>query len=337
MLRSQQASEVLVEIVQNGALPGSSRKYLRDGGDDGIAELLSLGFVRFDQEHGDSIKATHDALRAMHLTQVFDSPVPIYEYHPAQHLADTDMSSFELLLKLLASGWQERRVSTKSKRVPYHRGDEKIVLLHDRSPLSGLYLRALLRSEELFAKNICEIHHFQSEAYYRALLDCDASQAGQIKPGLGLQEYKSVIRGHGEDMGALQRDSDSEGNVSFVLLFQRACHKSNTNSIVQSICAVISHSHILTQIVGALFTTVLFRFKSCFAGQMNMLKDKDTNDTTASRRGRGRGKGKGRGRRRVQVKDGVPDQPSGEKRSKQNLLATTRMCDVMLQQAHQEL
>ena len=123
---------------------------------------------------------------------------------------------FGLLIKLLQDGWRERGFATKTGRLPpYTPGGERILVYHTGSPnVSRLYLECLWSAEELFSKGVREIHHFQSEMYYRTLMDCEVHQSARVRPNLQVDAYRELLgmkprrpragRGHGSAMAAIE-------------------------------------------------------------------------------------------------------------------------------------
>ena len=128
----------------------------------------------------------------------------------------TDLEQYtaaELVLLLGQLGWKDAE-QRKSKKVdPYKLRGTKIWYWSEGNTISKLYLRALIAAPDLFKENIVEsIHHFQSQAYYKALLaKCS------VLPNHPLAYYKLEMKkrsnpkaGQPNCDSAEQEDSDME-------------------------------------------------------------------------------------------------------------------------------
>ena len=214
--RSQMAGNALLDMMHHGAVYGKqSGVYMCDVDDPAITELRGLGFVDFAGNSGDGLVVTKEGVMAVQFIPKFHLPTPVLEYVSNPQPEEAHMTAIDLLLALLSDGWQDKLVATKAKHAPYTTGSAKIILVYARSAISCLYLRALLNSNAIFAKNIAAIHHHQSEAYYRTLLECTPDQAHQVQPNLTLKNYKSILKGTVEEsLKSLNRQSsDDEGDL----------------------------------------------------------------------------------------------------------------------------
>ena len=177
------------------ATVGSLRKYIAaDALDADLASLTQKGLVERD---GDSFQVTEKGVAQFDLAQTFFSPTNVLEFFkvdPALPTAKT-MSCFELLLLLKSSGWQEECITASKQIPPYRGGSDKRVYYHKTSQRGGLsqaYLYALVASENLVSRR-GEIHYFQSDAYYKALVELPVDQAALLRPGQSAASYKAAV------------------------------------------------------------------------------------------------------------------------------------------------
>ncbi len=54
---------------------------------------------------------------------------------------------------------------------------------------------ALLKSEDIFLKGVTSIHYFQSEEYYKTLIQCSEEIAMLLQPNRSAAEYKLLKNG----------------------------------------------------------------------------------------------------------------------------------------------
>ena len=164
-----------------------------------MVQLLQLKFIKFTEESGDCIVATQAALKAVQLTQLFHCPAEIKQYCSDPEPHETDMTVMDLMYALLRDGWEDKGMPTKSPEcIPYKAGSKRVVYYHNGSLLGKNYLRALRNSEEILKKpgiSQSGIHYWQSEGYYRALLECTAENSHLVKPQLKLNDYKRIMKG----------------------------------------------------------------------------------------------------------------------------------------------
>ena len=135
------------------------------------------------------------------------------------------MSPMELLFALMDCGWVEQCVRKSRKLRPFTQQSQKLIFYHAASESGGLhrfYLMALLDSKNIFEKGISEIHYFQSEEYYKTLINCKPSLAGSIMPNRPAAEYKRLKQGQSDAdrpfQGRMLLDDDAEGTLVFSLI-----------------------------------------------------------------------------------------------------------------------
>ena len=305
--RSAKASSLLAEIIRFGAVEGcASGNYLCSNcEEDVLLELQQLRYVVFSSDHGDSVVATRAATSAIFLTQSFVWANSLLEYTSDPPPTEENMTIFDLLVALRAEGWVEKELSKKSKCDPYREGKDKVIYYHCSSALCKFYLRALWKSKDIFKKQILEIHYWQLESYYRALLECNVEQAKAIRPNQPMGYYRIVL-----------------GSTNSVASFANA-GVGDTNSAdagtlaeIQDECILpdlASHFGVHFHVSGLNHTPswIATLIATLFPGEMNLLP-KPKPDKRGRGRGRARGRGRGRGRGRVQkpsakVKEEIQD------------------------------
>jgi len=133
----------------------------------------------------------------------------------------------ELLFALMDSGWEEKCVQKSTRIPPFTAESDKHVFYHTSSETGGLhrfYLMALLKSEDIFSKGVTSIHYFQSEEYYKTLIQCSEEIAMILQPNRPAAEYKLLKDGgtttH-RQRGAVRMlldDDDADGSVLAAIL-----------------------------------------------------------------------------------------------------------------------
>lgn len=115
--RTQEASDLLSEIIKHGAVEGNLGKhYLAvNNQDEHFLQLRNLGFIKYLEDTGDSIVATKKALHAVQPTLVYFSPAHIHEYMSDTVPAEPNMTVIDLLLALLVAGWSEKGFPKKNQ------------------------------------------------------------------------------------------------------------------------------------------------------------------------------------------------------------------------------
>ena len=195
------ASQLLTELLQRGALETQPRNFyfLSDVDFGAFEELRAKGLATLLDSTSGRAAATQRAASALAILQLFEGPAPVYSYMSSARLEGNvaEASVFDLLLMLVHNGWTEQAVAGKSRRcLPFAPRGQKVFFL-DRSArhISRFYLICLLKADDLFAKGVTAIAHFQTDAYYKALMDCEAAQAKLIQPDCKAAEYKRLKGG----------------------------------------------------------------------------------------------------------------------------------------------
>lgn len=142
-----------------------------------LQELLSKGFVckmtLLEREDHQLFTLT-DAGRAFVKPSVkVEHPIPLLRFkRPGIGLDFWQHTTLELIFHLASEGWMDQE-HTKSKTLPpYMANGDKIWYKPPGSRISHLYLHALAVADDRFKSGcIVELHHFQPQAYYRAIID----------------------------------------------------------------------------------------------------------------------------------------------------------------------
>ena len=215
-LRTEQANALLKELPQMGALESRSdiHFFLADHDLEGFNELRSKGLARFVDETCNRIVATRRGAAGLGVLQHYHGPVTICHYvSEARASGDlTKITSFDLILMLLNSNWEEKSVMGKPKgRYPPYKPDGQKLFVYSKTSnlISKNYLLCLYNAPDLFSKGITEIHHLEVDAYYKALLQCQPGQV--IHPGRKASHYREMLDGQRLRQVSGLRDIDDEG------------------------------------------------------------------------------------------------------------------------------
>ena len=215
--RTRPASLLLSELLHQGALESQPRvfHFLTEEDAPAFIELQGKGLAKFVDEDLNRIAATARAASRLAVLQLFKGPTPICQHiSRARAARDLDQASiFDLLVMLLSSGWSEQLIDGKSRCcLPYESGAPKTVFLNKWAKhISRPYLTCLLRSDEIFAKGVNSIAHFETDVYYRALLQSDPERARRIQPGCKAHVYRTLLGGSPRRLNVAASRTDDEG------------------------------------------------------------------------------------------------------------------------------
>ena len=92
-----------------------------------------------------------------------------------------DASLLELAHLLVKSGWRDQPRAPGPRPPPYVAGGSRTWFVDSKPQRS--YMMALVLSDDIFAKGVDAIHHYQSVSYYEALLKSDSQALVGIMPG----------------------------------------------------------------------------------------------------------------------------------------------------------
>lgn len=138
--------------------------------------------------------------------QRYVNPIPIFEYVSNPPPPAAKMTAIDLLVSLRKAGWKEMYVNSGQRRgcEPHTKDSPKMAFYH--KSLSIPYLKCLL---ELGGGEFVQlggmIHHFQNNAYYRALLGLPTEQALKLVASQPAKAYKKLQKEH--DRGPLAESS----------------------------------------------------------------------------------------------------------------------------------
>ena len=208
-----------------------------DGADSDLQRLLDLKLVvRLDasgslNEDGECCQVTKSGLAQFTMGQRYVNPISIFQYESNPPPPAAKMTAIDLLVSLRKAGWKEMYVNAGQRRgcEPYTKDSPKMAFYH--KSLSIQYLKCLL---ELGAGEFVQlggmIHHFQSNAYYRALLGLPTQQALKLVANQPAKAYKKLQKEHEHGPLAesspmsrlmLQDGLDDEGAFNMVITQQQ--------------------------------------------------------------------------------------------------------------------
>ena len=174
------------------------------------------------------------------MAQLYNGPASICEYvSKARTRGQLDENTvFDLLLILLQGGWREVGKASKTRVSPYVADGPKIVYYDTGSAtISRLYLRCLIQADEILAKGVRSIHHFQPQLYYKCLLECHAAQAARVAPNLKTAAYRRLL-GLPTAGAATSAAEDVEGQPSSIFEYSQT-----------SLCVRMQHSSLTLRCV----------------------------------------------------------------------------------------
>lgn len=124
------------------------------------------------------------------------NPVPILQYKrkPVQleHVGEPTLA--ELILALADSGWRDVEHNMSKILQPYKQGGPKIWYSSKGKKTSKLYLQVLAQAQTIFRSgSMQQIHHFQSQNYYRCILE----GCKNVLPNQPLSYYKMISKSNG--------------------------------------------------------------------------------------------------------------------------------------------
>lgn len=120
----------------------------------------------------DTFRLTVRGRDSLDLHQRFYDPTKFVQFRLHDGARDgvdiNDMVPFEAMLELTQRGWSYEVCTSSRKIEPYQPDAPKKWYYHKR--ICKYYLRALLKSEELFRLKLRRLYHFQPAGYYKALI-----------------------------------------------------------------------------------------------------------------------------------------------------------------------
>ena len=203
-LRSRVAQALLDEFARAGLFASSTQgKFVQDAEHPGLQELISNNYVEpmvllGRTDHSNYTLSSKGRASVKQITELV-SPCPITEFERPPGASDReDRTTCELVLELSRAGWQDIQQRKSKVLQPYTPGGELVWYWVNGDRISKLYLRTLLLCPELFKHGLMAVHHFQSQAYYKACLE----RVGNPLPSQPLDYYKLLIsRSKGANAG----------------------------------------------------------------------------------------------------------------------------------------
>ena len=135
----------------------------------------------------DAFNITAAGSRRVCLAQLCLDPCLLAFHCPPSLLGKkySDMDVYELIQSLACQGWKAVSRLPNKRTSAYTAGSEKTWFYSEHAVTRAIntnYLTCLLKSEEIFKKNVSGIHHFQPVKYYAALLTLDPDKLQKIRP-----------------------------------------------------------------------------------------------------------------------------------------------------------
>ena len=236
MPRTAPAYELLTALLQGGVAQALPHKFFflqDDEQRDAFRQLEMKGLACFTDAASGRIASTSHATKGLCVAQLYNGPASICEYvSKARTRGQLDENTvFDLLLILLQGGWREVGKASKTRVSPYVADGPKIVYYDTGSAtVSRLYLRCLIQADEILAKGVRSIHHFQPQLYYKCLLECHAAQAARVAPNLKTAAYRRLL-GLPTAGAATSAAEDVEGQPSSIFEYSQT-----------SLCVRMQHS-----------------------------------------------------------------------------------------------
>eukprot|EP00435_Cladocopium_sp_Y103_P052226 s335_g16.t1 len=215
--RSNDAKDLLLAMLKSGAVQGSvgSKSFFyvpaSQRRNDPMTELLNCRFVQAVHDTDSSFQILPRGLSGLVLMQTATCCGGVSTYKrtspsvPVSDMKDQDaiatletLTRWELQLLLVEEGWED--VYSRKRKLPPITADTfkgveteiKPTYFYDHTLGKG-YLMCLVLISRLLGKGLRELHHFQLQSYYSALIDSLQSNPGildQVLPNQPLAFYK---------------------------------------------------------------------------------------------------------------------------------------------------
>ena len=196
--RSSDAIAVLEALASSGSAGSVSLGIHIDQSEPGLEELEEKGFlskmVLLGQTAGHSnFTLTDKGRTCMRPCLRLHRPVCLPAYH--REVSDfEDYTCLELITRLASSGWQDKESNPSKKIMPYDLKQQQVWYRQPKKKISKLYLHALIVAKDRISAGLLQsVHHFQSQAYYRCVID----KVPNPLPDQPLSYYKILCSGRG--------------------------------------------------------------------------------------------------------------------------------------------
>lgn len=207
---------LLQKLGASGAAGGESRGLLVTD-EPQLEELLAKGYVQKMTLLG-NLDHPYFTLTALgrsffQPSMKVEKPIPLMQFK-RMNIGD-DLSNYtgaELVLHLAKLGWRDVDQKKSKKIPPYTAEGDKVWYKSSGARISRLYLRALAVSNQRFRESsINELHHFQSQAYYRCIVDGIPG----VKPNQPLNFYKLLTKGRSKSSTITDEFNDADDPSGF--------------------------------------------------------------------------------------------------------------------------
>ena len=207
---------LLQKLGASGAAGGESRGLLVTD-EPQLEELLAKGYVKKMALLGnmDHQYFTLTALgrSVFQPSMKVEKPMPLMQFKRMN--LGQDLSKYtgaELVLHLAKLGWKDVDQKKSKKIPPYTAECDKVWYKSSGARISRLYLHALAVSNQRFQEGcINELHHFQSQAYYRCIVDGISG----VKPNQPLNLYKLLAKGCSNSSNITDEFNDADDPSGF--------------------------------------------------------------------------------------------------------------------------
>jgi len=208
-LRSDDAECLLEAIAAAGAIASSDHGKHVPPDEPGLVELVRAGLVTemifidnpgLERQDHDYYTLSTKGRQYVYQCVMLKSPKKILAYKrrglPAISAECDDHTTVELILFLKESGWSDMQKPKYTRSEPYKSGEAKVWYWSENSRVSKQYLKTLALSAQILAPetDIREIHHHQSQAYYKSL-----QMKRPVLPNQPLQYYKLQTKKNGHE------------------------------------------------------------------------------------------------------------------------------------------
>lgn len=184
-----------MESLVSAGAAGSSEKGLFFHDDEpGLLELVSKQLVYrmnniMEDQQGGWYTLSPGARSSVALGTHLTAPQSLLQYTRKVPLENS--SAVELIVSLAGKGWKDQATDRPKSVVPYQAGAKKIWWTKPGKSLSLFYLRSLASVDNILCHEQQQLHHFQSKAYYDALL----SGCKGVLPNQPLRYYQQIMKG----------------------------------------------------------------------------------------------------------------------------------------------
>ena len=179
-----------LSILEEIALAGPQGAFISGEAAGAIGKLVQGNLISTISVDGDGGWYQLSAYGAslLNISFCLSKPTPLLSFERKGATSLDVLTTLELVQLLASRGWKDQSSSKKKHATPYSEGQERIWWRKPGKSINERYLKALAKEEDILKANE-QIFHFQSKAYYSALLHgCKAL------PNQPLAYYNQVIK-----------------------------------------------------------------------------------------------------------------------------------------------